>query len=97
MSRLAAEPVVPEQRPSAFDEALELVQDDLEKVDQEFRKNLRSSVPIIGPSESIFFEAAANDFEQNSYCFQRDYADIRREPYLHGRPHRIYSHGHLAA
>jgi octaprenyl-diphosphate synthase len=48
MSRLATEPVLPEHRPSAFDEALELVHDDLEKVDQEFRKNLRSSVPIIG-------------------------------------------------
>src|SRR4030065_335871 len=48
MSRLATEPVLSEHRPSAFDEALELVQDDLEKVDQEFRKNLRSSVSIIG-------------------------------------------------
>lgn len=47
MSRFAAESVLSEHRPSAFDEAIELIRDDLEKVDQEFRKNLRSSVPII--------------------------------------------------
>ena len=47
MSRLAAEPALSEHQSSAFDDALDLIRDDLEKVDQEFRKNLRSSVPII--------------------------------------------------
>ncbi len=47
MTRLAAEPVLPEQRPSPFEEALELIRNDLDKVDQEFRKNLSSSVSII--------------------------------------------------
>jgi octaprenyl-diphosphate synthase len=47
MNPLATEPLLSEQRPSSFEEALDLIRDDLEKVDQEFRKNLRSSVPII--------------------------------------------------
>jgi octaprenyl-diphosphate synthase len=47
MDLLAAESILPEQTNSSFEEALELIRDDLEKVDQEFRKNLRSSVPII--------------------------------------------------
>ena len=36
-----------EEKRSSLDEALELIRDDLEKVDQEFRKNLRTNVPII--------------------------------------------------
>ncbi len=47
MNPLATEPFLSEQSNSSFEEALELIRDDLEKVDQEFRKNLRSSVPII--------------------------------------------------
>ena len=47
MNPFAAEAFVTEQRHALFDEALELIRDDLEKVDREFRKNLRSSVPII--------------------------------------------------
>ena len=47
MDLLAVESFLPEQTNSSFEEALELIRDDLEKVDQEFRKNLRSSVPII--------------------------------------------------
>jgi octaprenyl-diphosphate synthase len=47
MNLSAVEPILSEQRTSSFEEALELIRDDLEKVDQEFRKNLRSSVPII--------------------------------------------------
>lgn len=47
MNPLATEPFLSGQRPSSFEEALELIHGDLEKVDQEFRKNLRSSVPII--------------------------------------------------
>jgi len=47
MNLSATEPFVTEQRHASFEEALEWIRDDLEKVDQEFRKNLRSSVPII--------------------------------------------------
>jgi octaprenyl-diphosphate synthase len=47
MDLSAVESFLPEQTNSSFEEALELIRDDLEKVDQEFRKNLRSSVPII--------------------------------------------------
>jgi len=47
MDLFAAEPFLLEQTNSSFEEALELIRDDLEKVDEEFRKNLRSSVPII--------------------------------------------------
>jgi octaprenyl-diphosphate synthase len=36
-----------EEKPSPLEQALDLIRDDLEKVDQEFRKNLRSDVPII--------------------------------------------------
>jgi octaprenyl-diphosphate synthase len=38
---------VPDAKPAPIDEALELIGDDLERVDLEFRKNLKSSVPII--------------------------------------------------
>jgi len=41
------EPSSVEEKSSSLEEALELIRDDLEKVDQEFRKNLRSNVPII--------------------------------------------------
>ncbi len=47
MNPLAIESLQPEQRPSSSEETLKLIRDDLEKVDQEFRKNLRSGVPII--------------------------------------------------
>ncbi len=47
MNPLAAGSLQPDERPSSFVETLELVRDDLEKVDLEFRKNLRSGVPII--------------------------------------------------
>src|SRR4030042_1758400 len=36
-----------DERSSPLEGALELIRDDLEKVDQEFRKNLRSDVSII--------------------------------------------------
>ena len=47
MNVLIIEPSLPEEKNSSLEEALELIRDDLEKVDQEFRKNLRSDVPII--------------------------------------------------
>jgi octaprenyl-diphosphate synthase len=47
MNVFASEPPLSEQQNSSLEEALELIRDDLEKVDHEFRKNLRSNVPII--------------------------------------------------
>ncbi len=47
MSVFTAEPSFSEQPNPFLEDALELIRDDLEKVDQEFRKNLRSNVPII--------------------------------------------------
>ena len=47
MNALTTEPSPTEEKNSFLEEALELIRDDLEKVDQEFRKNLRSDVPII--------------------------------------------------
>ncbi|HUL29088.1 MAG TPA: polyprenyl synthetase family protein, partial [Thermodesulfobacteriota bacterium] len=47
MDLLATESLLAEQRNSSFEEALGLIRNDLEKVDQEFRRNLTSSVPII--------------------------------------------------
>ncbi len=47
MDLLATEPFLSDQNGPPFEDALELIGDDLEKVDREFRKNLSSSVPII--------------------------------------------------
>ena len=47
MSVSITEPSPLEEKNSSLEEALELIQDDLEEVDQEFRKNLRSNVSII--------------------------------------------------
>jgi len=47
MNLSAAELALLREQNLPFEEALELIGDDLEKVDQEFRNNLRSNVPII--------------------------------------------------
>lgn len=47
MNGLENMPLQVEEKISSLEGALELIRDDLEKVDQEFRKNLKSAVPII--------------------------------------------------
>src|SRR4030066_405258 len=47
MGELTTDPPLFEEKTSPFEGTLEWMGEDLKKVDQEFRKNLRSDVPII--------------------------------------------------
>lgn len=47
MHTLSTEASSTDEKNASLEEALELIRDDLDKVDQEFRKNLTSNVPII--------------------------------------------------